>query len=194
MSSVFPIALPADPHPRQITWRPVSRVAVASSPLTGHQQVYAHPGQWWEISFELPPLKADTAAQWAAVMLRLNGREGTFKFAPTDATPQASVSGTIVVDAISDSYLDLSGMTGTFSAGDWIQIERGLYRVTAGDTAVSGEATIEVWPAPRSEITVGTSKVEYSAPVGRFRLFDSFEWEMDLAKHYGITIGAREAL
>lgn len=191
---VYPLSLPASPRPRQIDWNAVAKVAVSASPFTGQQQVYAHPGQWWEVNFELPALTAAQAAEWAAMVLRLNGAEGTFKFAPTDTSPQGTVSGTIVVEAVSGNYLDLSGMTGTLTAGDWIQIENGLYRVTTGDTAVAGEATIEVWPKPRSEITATTSTVEYTAPVGRFRMFDSFRWDMDLAKVYGITIGAREAL
>jgi hypothetical protein len=191
---VYPINLPSDPRARQASWKQISRVAVATSPFTGQSQVYAHPGQWWEISFELPPLAPAQSAQWAGALLSLNGRQGTFKFAPTDATPQLAVSGTVVVDAISDNYLDLSGMTGTLSIGDWIQIEGGLYRVTTGDTAVAGEATVEVWPAPRSAIVPTTSTVEYTAPVGTFRLFDSFEWEMDVARRYGFTIGAQEAL
>lgn len=190
----FPINLPADPKPREITWKQASRVSVASSPLTGTQQVYAHPGQWWEFSFELPRLNAAQSAEWAAMLLRLNGREGSFNFAPTDATPQGSVSGTIVVDAVNGDELDLSGMTGTFTAGDWIQVENGLYRITVGATAVAGTATIEVWPKPRAEIVAATSEVEYTNPVGRFRLFDSFEWNMDVAKVYGINIGAREVL
>lgn len=190
----FPISLPSDPRPRELSWKQASRVAVATSPFTGQAQVYAHPGQWWEISFELPPLYGASAAAWAAALLRLNGPEGTFEFAPTDTTPQVVVSGTVVVDAIDGYELDLTGMTGTFSPGDWIQIESGLYRVTVGATAAAGAATIEVWPKPRAEIVAATSEVEYTAPVGIFRLFDSFEWEMDVAKLYGFTIGAKEAL
>lgn len=191
----YPISLPTSPTAREITWQQVAKVAVASSPFNGSQQAYAHPGKWWEISFELPPLSATLAAQWRAAFLSLNGREGSFKFAPTDATPQVAVSGTIVVDAISDEYMDLSGMTGTFTPGDWIQIENGLYQVTVGDTADGGgEATIGVWPHPRAEITATSSTVDYATPEGRFRLFDSFSWEMDVAKTHGITIGAREVL
>lgn len=191
---VYPITLPTAPRPRDVSWKQSSRVAVASSPFTGQAQVVAHPGQWWEITAELPPLNAAQSAEWAGALLSLNGREGTFKFAPTDATPQVAVSGTVLVAAVSDTYLDLSGMTGTFTAGDWIQIEDGLYRITTGDTAVAGEATIEVWPKPRSEIVAATSTVEYTAPVGIFRLFDSFEWQMKVAKTYGITIGAGEVI
>jgi hypothetical protein len=191
----FPLSLPADPKPREITWKQATRVAVARSPFTGQSQVYAHPGQWWEVNFELPPLYGSTAAAWRAVMLRLNGSEGTFEFAPTDATPQSGdVSGTVVVDAVDGYELDLTGMTGTFTAGDWIQIENGLYQVTVGATAAAGAATIEVWPRPRSEITAETSEVEYTAPVGRFRLFEGFEWDLDVAKFHGFTIGAREVV
>lgn len=190
----YPITLPNSPKARELTWRAVSRVAEAASPFTGQSQIYAHPGQWWEISFELPPLGAASAAEWMGKMLSLNGREGIFRFAPTDATPQVAVSGTVVVGAISDYYLDLTGMTGKFTPGDWIRIEDGLYRVTTGDTAVAGAATIEVWPKPRAEITATTSTVNYTTPTGIFRLFESFEWEMDVAKLHGITIGAKEVI
>lgn len=191
---VFPIALPTSPKVRSIQWEQRSRSAIAASPYTGKQQSYSHAAQWWEFSCDLPPLNQTDSALWVAAMLRLNGVEGTFEFAPTDATPQVAVSGTIIVDAISDYYLDLTGMTGEFKNGDWIQIENGLYRVTTGDVAVAGAATIEVWPRPRAEIVETTSEVEYSAPVGRFRLAGSFSWDMDLAKTYGISIAAREAL
>ena len=190
----YPITLPSEPKSRSCAWKQISQVAVASSTFTGQSQVYAHPGQWWEINVDLPRLNAAQSAEWAAALLSLNGREGSFKFAPTDVSPQGALSGTIVVDATSGNYLDLSGMTGTLTAGDWIQIENGLYRVLTGDTAVAGEATIEIWPTPRAEITAATSTVEYIAPVGRFRLFDSFEWSMDVAKSYGISLGAREVL
>jgi hypothetical protein len=191
---IYPLTLPAAPRPNQITWRQVSKVAVSQSPFTGQEHVYVHPGQWWEISFDLPPLNAAQAAEWAGKLISLNGRQGTFKFAPTDASPIAAVSGTLLVDAISDNFIDLSGMTGKLSAGDWIQIESGLYRVTQGDTAVAGVATIEIWPTPRAEIVAATSTVEYTAPVGIFRMFDAFEWDMDVAKLYGISIGAKEVI
>jgi hypothetical protein len=190
----FPITLPTNPSPREMSWKQATKVAVASSPFTGQAQVYAHPGQWWEINADLPPLNQAQSGEWAGALLSLNGIEGTFKFAPTDATPQVVVSGTVLVAAIDDTALDLTGMTGTFTPGDWIQIENGLYRVIVGATAAAGAATIEVWPRPRSEIVAATSTVKYAAPVGIFRLFDSFEWEMDVAKTYGITIGGREVV
>lgn len=188
----FPISLPVDPKPREVSWKQASRVAVASSPFTGQEQVYAHPGQWWEVNFELPPLYGSTAAAWAAAMLRLNGREGTFNFAPTDEN-RGDPGGTVTVDSIAGDTLTLSGLTGTIKGGDWLQIENGLYRATA-DSVTIGDTFLEVWPKPRSEVTEGVSTVNYSTPQGRFRLFDSFEWDMDVAKFYGITIGAREVV
>lgn len=190
----MPISLPIEPLARELTWLPISRVAVASSPLTGAQQVYAHAGQWWELTFELPPLSAAQSGAWVGALLRLNGRAGTFYFAPTDATPQEAVSGTITVDAISDDYLDLSGMTGRFNPGDWIQIGAGLYRVATGDTAVAGEATIQVWPKPRADVQAGVSTVNYTAPQGTFRLLDAPSFDMDEARMYGISLAAREVL
>lgn len=190
----YPITLPSDPKPSEIVLRQFSLVSVAQSLFSGKQQVYTHPTQYWELNFDLPPLYGALAHQWATALMRLNGMEGTFYFSPTDDTPQGTLSGTIVVDAIYDYYLDVTGMTGTLSVGDWVQIESGLYRVTTGDTAVAGSATIEVWPRLRAEITAGVSLVIYSTPKGVFRMQQNFEYNMDVAKLYGITISAREVV
>ena len=191
----FPLTLPSSPSFSNFQMEGKSAVAVSESVFSAKQQVYAHPAQWWEVSFDLPPLSKAQSAEWAATMLRLNGQEGYFYLTPPDESPIASVSGTITVDAISGYNIDLSGITGTLTAGDWIQIEDGLYRVTVGATSnSSNEATIEVWPKPRADIVAATSTVEYSSPKGRFRMFGSFKWDMDLAKTYGITIGAREVV
>lgn len=186
----YPLTLPASPAPREVTWRPVSRVAVSASPFTGDEQVHAHAGQWWELAFELPPLNQAQAAAWRGVLLALNGREGTFLFAPTDATPQAAVSGTVTVSAVSGYQVTVTGITGTFTAGDWLQIENGLYTVTS----VSSGTVFEVWPKPRAEISTGVSTIDYASPQGRFRIMDGIEWEMDVAKRYGISLAAKEAL
>lgn len=191
---VFPLTLPALPSFVSFSMEQKSAVAVSSSPFSGKEQVYEHPLQLWEVSFDLPPLTSVQAAEWGATLLRLNGRGGSFLLSPPDDTPIGTVSGTIIVDSVSGYELYLSGMTGTFTAGDWIQIENGLYRVTVGDTAIAGDAIIEVWPKPRAEIINSTSTVTYTNPKGRFRLFNSFKWDVSVAKHHSINIAAREVV
>lgn len=185
----YPLNLPTDPSPNNVDWEQVSRVSYSKSPLTGKQKVYAHSGQWWRVSFDLPQMQEAKTAEWTAMLLRLNGKEGYFNFAPTETTPQGSVSGTALITAKSDYELTFSGVTGSFTAGDWIQIGTGLYRVTVG-----GNTTIEVWPKPRSGIVLDTTTIEYAAPKGMFRLADGFGWDVNVAKTTGISLVLEEVL
>ena len=86
------------------------------------QVVYAHAGQYWEVEFDLPPLNAAQAAQWAGALLSLNGREGTFYVYPSETQPQSPITGTKLIRSVSDyevTFESLSG-TGSFTVGDWV--------------------------------------------------------------------------
>lgn len=169
---------------------------MARSPFTGQEQVYAHPGQWWEISFELPPLHGEDAGDWIGTLLYLNGKEGIFRFKPTDATPKNALAGSLTVLNILTGRegVEVDGITAaSLSIGDWINIGTGLYRVTLVNSVVSGAQEVWVWPALRSDVEVA-DPVYYADPFGYFRLFDDFEWDSDVAQLHGFTIGAREVV
>lgn len=191
----YPITLPSDPAPREVTWRPVNKVSVSESPITGQSQVYAHPGQWWEVNFELPPMGEASAWDWESLLLKLFGREGTFYFGPTTDTPRLTVSGTVTVKVLlSDTFVTLEGGTGTVSRGDWLEIGGGLYRVVTGDVFASGEADVELWPRLRSAV-VPAAAVDYATPQGTFRLAGDFDWSLNVAKVTdGLTVSAREVV
>lgn len=80
----FPISIPAAPVAKSIRWRRKSIVGVAVSPFGGQQQVYAHPGRWWEADVTLPPMSATQAQNWMAFFVNLNGMEGSFTWTPPD--------------------------------------------------------------------------------------------------------------
>ena len=185
----YPLNLPTDPTPRNVDWEQVSRVSYSQSPLTGKQKAYAHSGQWWRVSFDLPQMQEAKTAEWTAMLLRLNGKEGYFNFIPTEETPQGSVSGTALITDQSEYELTFSGLTGSLTAGDWIEIDTCLYRVTVG-----GTTTIEVWPKPRYGIVLNTSVINYASPKGMFRLAEGFRWDVNLAKTTGISLVAEEVL
>ena len=186
----YPITLPSSPSFTSLSFNAHSAVAVSTSKFSGQQVVYSHAGKYWEVEFDLPPLSAAQSGEWASARLSLNGREGTFYLTPSDITPQSTVSGTITVTAKVDYTITLAGITGSFTAGDWLEIDGGLYRVTI----VNSSTEIEVWPTPRFSVTPTPAPVTYTNPKGKFRTYDSFSWQMDLAKNYGISIAAREEL
>lgn len=187
--------MPTTPKAREITWRCINQVAVARSPMTGQSQVYAHPGQWWEVVVSLPPMPETAAWDWESLLIKLYGREGTFKLGPTTKTPRSTWSGTILVDAlISQTFIRLQGGTGFVSRGDWLEIAGGLYRVvTGGFFDGDGELAVELWPRPRSGVVSGAA-VNYTTPEGVFRLTENFEWNLDVARTTGINFAATEAL
>lgn len=189
----YPLDLPTDPKPKNVTWEQVSVVSKSVSPFTGAQKCYAYNGQWWRCSFDLPPLQEAKAAEWTAMLLRLHGREGYFNFQPTETTPQNALSGSPTVantnlsNTTSGGYeVDISGLTGSFTAGDWVQIGNCLHRVTVG-----GNTSIEIWPQLKFGVELGDAII-YTNPKGRFKLADNFQWDVDVAKFAGISLVIEE--
>lgn len=168
------------------------------SPFTGAQQVFAWPGQWWEVLITLPPMRDAQAGPWQAFLLSLNGREGTFFLGDSvRKAPLGNVTGTLTVDtgAVANSTtLPISGATGTFLAGDWMQVGTSssarLHRVVK----VNSAASVEVFPRLRSAYAGGTSIVTAS-PVGLFRLVAPVPWVYDPAKFCeGLSFSAMEVV
>mgnify|MGYP001247365278 CR=1 FL=1 len=192
----YPLNLPTDPSPKNVDWEQVSRVSYSRSPLTGKQKAYAHSGQWWRVSFDLPQMQEAKTAEWTAMLLRLNGKEGYFNFIPTEDTPQGNVGGTgsAIISAVSGYEVTLNTVLsgGGLTAGDWVQIGTGLYRVTAR-TSIATE-TYELWPKPRAGIVLETTTLNYGNPKGMFRLAEGFRWDVNLAKTTGISLVAEEVL
>lgn len=60
-------------------------VAESSSPFTGAQQVYKHPGEWWEGEVTFRPTKRSEVAEIQAFLTQLRGKYGTFLYGDPDA-------------------------------------------------------------------------------------------------------------
>jgi hypothetical protein len=85
-------------------------------------------------------------------------------------------------------------MTGTFKAGDYIQLGSGanskLHQVLQDQ---SGNGTLEIWPSLRANYSSAT--VEFNSPKGVFRLSTNVtSWSINNASMYGISFDAVEAL
>lgn len=118
-------------------------------------------------------------------------QRGTFYFQDyANPTARGAVTGTLTVASATanTSTLGISGATGTFAVGDWLQIGTSLYKVVIATSSTS----VEVFPVLRSSYTAGTS-ITYSNAKGVFRLSEPLtNWSIDLAKIYGVTFGIVE--
>lgn len=204
MSVSYPISLPTD-GTRHVRIRQRSVVAVGESPYTLEQQVQAHQGQGWMIDFEYPPLARAASEAIVAALCSLNGREGTFLFGDTaNKTARGTATGTPLVNGSSQTGYDLitdgwtAGVTGILKAGDWLQIGSSstarLYKImTDANSNGSGQSTLTLWPRLRSS-PADNAAITISSPKGLWRLAtDGFDWDIDVAHRYGLSVSAMEA-
>jgi hypothetical protein len=205
MTITYPLALPAG-YPARVSLRGRAVVGVSESPFSYAQQVYAHTGQRWEADIELPPMYEHVADKWVAWLLSLNGRQGTFLMGdPSKLAPRGIGGGTPLVMGAGQSgqTLAIDGCptttVGWLLAGDMIQLGSGstatLHKVLVdANTNGSGEVTLDIWPRLRS-VPADNAPVTIVSPVGRWRLASNeMAWSVGVAKRYGISFVAVEAL
>jgi len=197
MAISYPLTLPTSPGNRSIQWMPRSIVSMTQSIETGQQQVQPRVGQWWEPTIELPPMLDADAGVWCATFLALNGREGTFYLGDSvRKAPRGNISGTVTVGSgavANTTTLPLSGGSGAFAVGDWLQVGTGsssrLHRVIKVNSG-----SVDVFPRLRSAYANGTA-ITYNNPVGVFRLQEMPGWAYDERKvAQGLTFSALEVL
>jgi hypothetical protein len=159
------------------------------SPFTFQTQQYNWPGQAWMGSVECPPMTRAAAEEVIGFLLA--AQRGTFYFQDyANTSVRGNVTGTLTVSSATanTSTLGISGATGTFAVGDWLQIGTSLYKVVQ----VNSSSSVDLFPVLRSSYTGGTS-ITYSNAKGVFRLAESrTEWSIELASIYGITFSIAE--
>jgi len=204
MAITYPLALPAHTGIRSVSFRARNAVAYSMSPFTFAGQAHQYAGQMWEADITLPPMRRTAAEQWNAFLLSLNGQAGTFLLGdPNGCVPRGTASaapGTPIITDQTGSTISVTGaavsQTGWLLAGDYIQLGAAatatLHKVLVDvDTDVSGNATLDVWPAVRG---TRSSSVVVANAVGRFRLAENVTgWNADVAQ-YGISFSAMEAV
>jgi len=180
MAITYPLAFPTV-YPSECTWiaRPV--VAVSESPYTFSQQPQDWGGQRWELTFNFPAMRRERAELLYSLLLKLNGRCGTFLLGdPGSRTPRGSVAGDPVVNGASQTgnELSTSGWTpnasGVLLRGDYIQLGTGAtsrlhYVLDDVDADENGRADLLFWPSLRESPTAA-SPIVTSNTVCRFRL------------------------
>jgi len=122
----------------------------------------------------------------AVIAFLLAAQRGTFFFQDyANPTQRGTVTGTLTVSSATanSTTLGISGATGTFALGDWLQISTSLYKVVQ----VNSSSSVDLFPVLRSSYAAGTSIV-YSNAKGLFRLgTNQTEWSIELAGIYGVA-------
>ena len=189
MAISYPLTPPSPFRISKLTLSGMSATSRNVSPFTFQTQQYNWPGQAWMGSVECPPMTRAAAEEVIGFLLA--AQRGTFYFQDyANTSARGNVTGTLTVSSATanTSTLGISGATGTFAVGDWIQIGTSLYKVVQ----VNSSSSVDLFPVLRSSYAGGTA-ITYSNAKGVFRLAESrTEWSIELASIYGITFSIAE--
>jgi hypothetical protein len=189
MAISYPLTPPSPFHISKLTLSGMSATSRNVSPFTFQTQQYNWPGQAWMGSVECPPMTRAAAEEVIGFLLA--AQRGTFYFQDyANTSARGNVTGTLTVSSATanTSTLGISGATGTFAVGDWLQIGTSLYKVVQ----VNSSSSVDLFPVLRSSYAGGTA-ITYSNAKGVFRLAESrTEWSIELASIYGITFSIAE--
>jgi hypothetical protein len=164
MAISYPLTPPAALEASSLSITGISATSRNVSPFTLQTQQYNWPGQGWLGSVECPPMQRAEAEQVLSFLL--SAQRGTFY----------------------TTTLGISGATGSFAVGDWIQISTSLYKVVQ----VNSSSSVDLFPVLRASYAGGTA-ITYSSAKGVFRLAESStQWSIDLAKFYAISFSVVE--
>jgi len=189
MAISYPLTPPSPFRISKLTLSGMSATSRNVSPFTFQTQQYNWPGQAWMGSVECPPMTRAAAEEVIGFLLA--AQRGTFYFQDyANTTRRGNVTGTLTVSSATanTSTLGISGATGTFAVGDWLQISTSLYKVVQ----VNSSSSVDLFPVLRSSYAGGTA-ITYSNAKGVFRLAEPrTEWSIELASIYGITFSIAE--
>ena len=189
MAISYPLTPPSPFNLSQLSFTGVSATSRNTSPFTLQTQQYNWPGQAWLGSVECPPMKRAAAEEIVSFLLK--AQRGTFYFQDyANPLNRGGVTGTLTVASATanGTTLGISGASGQFAVGDWLQISTSLYKVVQSNSSSS----VDVFPALRKSYAGGTSII-YGKPndaaraQGVFRLASpSTEWSIGEASIYGV--------
>lgn len=205
MTISYPLEFPSGVAPKRINFFGVNAVSISRSPFTFDSQTQQFSGQSWGAEITLPAMLRETAEDWVAFLMALQGPKGTFYLRdPLASSPRGVATGTPLVKGASQTgnTLVTDGWTistiGILVRGDKIQIGSRLYAVMGTsdvDSDGSGDATIDIWPRLR-ESPADNESIITERPAGIFRLSNQITnfWSADETQTYDISFDAVEAI
>jgi len=183
MAISYPLTPPSPFNLSQLSFTGVSATSRNTSPFTLQTQQYNWPGQAWLGSVDCPPMKRADAEEIVSFLLK--AQRGTFYFQDyANPTNRGGVTGTLTVASATanGTTLGISGASGQFAVGDWLQISTSLYKVVQSNSSSS----VDLFPALRKSYAGGTA-ITYTNAKGVFRLASpSTEWSIGEASIYGV--------
>ena len=189
MAISYPLTPPSPFNLSRLSFTGVSATSRNTSPFTLQTQQYNWPGQAWLGSVDCPPMKRADAEEIVAFLLK--AQRGTFYFQDyANPLNRGGVTGNLTVSSATanGTTLGISGASGQFAVGDWLQISTSLYKVVESTSSSS----VDVFPALRKSYAGGTT-IKYGSPnnaeraQGVFRLASpSTEWAIGEASIYGV--------
>jgi hypothetical protein len=189
MAIGYPLTPPSPFKVAKLNLTGMSATSRNISPFTFQTQQYNWSGQAWMGSVECPPMVRADAEEIVGFLLA--AQRGTFYFQDyANPSPRGAVTGTLTVNTatVNTSTLGISGATGSFAVGDWLQISTSLYKVIIANSSSS----VEVFPALRKSYA-GSTPITKTNAKGVFRLADpKTDWSIELAGIYGIAFGIVE--
>ena len=205
----FPLTIQSTPNFRTSRFELRRQIVVSESHYSGIQQTYEYDYALWGATFSLPPMRRETAGAWTAFFSALHGRRGTFTLGDPDRIiPLGAATGTITLSSgasVGDNTLSLtvgsglSGVTGIFKAGDYIQLGTSAadfkLHMVVEDCDASGTAvTAKIEPAVKTAVSTG-QEITYNNPKARWRMdTDDLGWDGNHVSVYGISFSCTEAL
>jgi hypothetical protein len=215
----YPLAMPSRPAYRTIGWNFRHADGMSESPFSFAQQVQLGMGeQWGPIEIQLPAMQRAEAMEWAAFMLSLRGRYGTFLLDvdPSLREPRGVISGSPVADSVGSPSVNTArstklylrdcptegspsaGVANIFRKGDMIGLDDGFktrlhMNLTDVSSDASGRAVLNIWPFLRRDVPDGTA-IAYRSCQGTFRLLPGRGWDVGEAQIYSTSLLALEAL
>jgi len=120
-------------------------------------------GQRFKFSAAYPPMTRAEFAPVIAFIMKQRSQKETFQIALPDLkNAKGDVSGTITIDgnhSAGDTTINVTGMTGTLKAGDYISFggHSKVYMVVSDATASVGDATLTIEPPLRSNLSTAES-------------------------------------
>lgn len=203
MSISYPLALPTDPKPRQITFTPWDVTPRSTSPYTLKDQIYEYSGKKFRISVDYPPMEKSAFKAVRAFLLSLRGSLGYFSLGdPGNATPLGSVPGTPLANGTATLGAETfatkgwtAGQTNILRAGDDFQVDGYCYtNLKDVNSDGSGNATLDIWPTLHTAVPNNTAIITTS-PKSYYRLeADSVSWSVGADLIYEVSFSAVEAI
>jgi hypothetical protein len=144
--------------PQSIEWTNNEAVATTQSSFTGSIKTYDWGASWWSAQVSFNKMDRRSYSAWSAFLLACRGGVNVFMLGdPKAKYPLGTAIGTPTTDSVQTGYsLVTSGWLANqgclLFAGDYIQIGKRLYRITANAASdSSGAATLGIWPNLRSD-------------------------------------------